>query len=236
MYEIKKRIIDTVWGKPLTISYRENTNDLDVARAIATFNEYHVDFFSYEDGDTFIDLGSHVGIWSILMALHNSTFKVISYEAIPENYEMIKRNMKNNNLNNVYPFNIAISDSKIYYPYNPQDSFVSTHRWIGSPQGGTKYITVPSISLNDVFNKHNISRCRVLKTDIEGSEVHAFLDLTKENLAKIDYVIGEFHPWGIGMDTFFSYFKDFVDISRLIYPENKRNFDLQNFLFKRRDA
>uniref|UniRef100_A0A6M3Y0T1 Putative methyltransferase n=1 Tax=viral metagenome TaxID=1070528 RepID=A0A6M3Y0T1_9ZZZZ len=236
MYDIVCCEMETVWGKPLKINYRLNTNDLDIATSILSshFNEYHVEKFSYVDGDVFIDLGSHIGMWSILMASRSPTFKVYSYEAIPENYEIIMMNKESNNLANLYPFNIAIADSIIYYPKRPRDKFIGAHRWIGSPQGGDKYIVVPSITLDEVFDSNKIDRCRVLKTDMEGSEIKAFRDISERNLKKIDYVIGEFHPWNVGINTFYSYFqKHFIDATTLVY-EKKGNMNLQNFLYKAR--
>ena len=227
--------METVWGFPLIINHRKDTNDESVARAILSphFNEYHVEYFTYRNGDIFIDLGAHIGMWTILMASKNPTFKVYSVEPIPENYEMIKLNIESNRLKNVVPINVAIADSTIYYPERPEDKFIGAHRWIGSPQGGDKYITVPAISLDQLFDDYKIDKCRVLKTDMEGSEIKAFRDISERNLQKIDYIVGEFHPWEENFETFFGYFKNFVDISDSVnYPKKEKN-DLQNFLYKR---
>jgi len=234
VYEIQTREMETVWGFPLTINYRLDTNDLDIARSILSphFNEYHVEKFTYHDGDTFVDFGSHIGMWAILMASYSPTFKVYAVEPIPENYNLIQMNIQSNNLTNVTPLNVAISDSIIYYPERPRDKFIGAHRWVGSPQGGDKYITVPAISLDELFDKYNIQHCRVLKTDMEGSEIKTFRDVSDRNLQKIDYVIGEFHAWGEDVETFFSYFHNFVDVSSSVDYPKKGKCDLQNFLYK----
>ena len=175
---------------------------------------------------------SHIGMWAILMASYSPTFKVYAVEPIPENYNLIQMNIQSNNLTNVTPLNVAISDSIIYYPERPRDKFIGAHRWVGSPQGGDKYITVPAISLDELFDKYNIQHCRVLKTDMEGSEIKTFRDVSDRNLQKIDYVIGEFHAWGEDVETFFSYFHNFVDVSSSVDYPKKGKCDLQNFLYK----
>jgi len=234
MYRILVRDVDTVWGKHVRMFHRENTNDSLVIHSVMIHNEYMVDNFLYEDNDVFIDIGAHIGTWSILMAIYNPTFKVYSYEAVPENVEMIKKNIELNELTNIKPFNLAVSDCSegketIYYTTeSPSD------RWVGSPQGGKEYIEIERISLNDILN--NVNHCKVLKMDCEGCEVKGFKTITEENIKKIDYVIGEFHPWGIGFDTFFSYFKGcFMDLSNTFGKEKMGTepFSLQRFMFGR---
>jgi len=236
MYRVLVRNVDTIWGKRAIMYHREDTNDNLVIHSVMIHNEYMVDNFLYEDNNVFIDIGAHIGTWSVLMAIYNPTFKVYSYEAVPENVEIMKRNIEINKLTNVKPFNLAVSDCSegketIYYvTESPSD------RWVGSPQGGKEHIEIERISLNDVFERNNIKRCKVLKMDCEGCEVKGFKTITEENLKKIDYIIGEFHPWGIGFDTFFSYFEPyFMDISGVFGKEKMGNepYSLQRFLFGR---
>lgn len=65
------------------------------------YDEYGSKKFSYQDGDTFIDLGSHIGIWALTMASLNPTFKVYAYEPIPENFRLLQTNKEQNGLNNL---------------------------------------------------------------------------------------------------------------------------------------
>lgn len=235
MYEVESQWIETVWNKQVQMSYRKNTNDDLVIYSVMIADEYLSKRFDYADKDVFIDLGAHIGTWTALMSSFNHTFKVYAYEPIPENFELLQRNIKQNNLNAI-PFRLAISiDSigkeKIYY--TPDDtSFGSQHKFVGSARGGANEIEVDRISVDDIFSNNNIEKCRVLKTDCESCEIKGFSTVSKETLQKIDYIVGEFHP-GNRHDFFLFFEPYFEDISNLI-TQDMGNFSLQRFLFKNR--
>jgi len=204
-----------------------------VCESVMMVDEYQSKKFNYEDHSVFIDMGAHIGTWTMLMASINPTFKVYSYEPIPENFELLKKNIEQNGLQ-AYPFNLAISmDSigkeKVYY--NSEDTeFSRYHKFIGNPGGHGQIIEVDKISVDDIFKKNNIKRCRVVKADCEGCETKGFSTASPETLQKIDYIVGEFHPGN--RTEFFKLFEPyFVDISEPVYTES-RKFELQQFLFK----
>jgi len=237
IYKVKYTRVKTIWGKPATIAYRKDTNDSGVIRSVMVYDEYLAQRFDYEDGDIFIDLGAHIGTWSVLMAMLNPTFTVYSIEPIPENYALLLKNVSVNGLKNVRSFLAsASSDSQgkdsVYYTDDSTD-FGKAHKFVGSMLGGAgKTIHVDKISLNDIFEKHNIEKCKVIKADCEGCETSTFSTLKEEHLKKIEYVIGEFHGWKIDYKTFCSYFEPyFEDLSGKMWPDEE---GLRRFLFKRK--
>jgi FkbM family methyltransferase len=58
---------------------------------------------------TFIDIGAHYGFYSVLAGLSNPDLEIIAFEPIPENYEILEKNLA---LNDVYArtFQVALSD------------------------------------------------------------------------------------------------------------------------------
>tara|TARA_B110000971_G_C20021900_1_gene506774 strand:+ start:644 stop:1417 length:774 start_codon:yes stop_codon:yes gene_type:complete len=60
--------------------------------------------------DIFIDVGAHMGFYSITMA--EQKISVYSFEPIKNNFEQLKKNIKINNITNIIEYNIALSDKK----------------------------------------------------------------------------------------------------------------------------
>jgi len=116
------------------MAHRKGTNDGDVIHSVMFYDEYKARDFNYEDGDVFIDLGAHIGTWSILMGMLNPTFKVYSYEPIPENFHILQQNVVLNRLSNVKPFMLAVSsDSEgtesIYYT-DDKTNYGKAHKFV----------------------------------------------------------------------------------------------------------
>lgn len=248
MYNIRTYELTTVLGDRVVMNYRENTSDRDTISAIMIYDEYLTKQFKYRDNDVFIDIGSHIGTWGILMAIHNPTFQVYCYEPIPENYELINMNIRANKLENVIPFNRSVSENSegaeaIRYT---EDStpFGQTHKFIGcvynpdidaQGKGRGDKIYVKKTSIDDIFTNNNIEECRVLKCDCEGCECRSFKNASPETLRKIDYIIGEFHSReGMDFYKFYSLFKPyFIDVSyRIQKPSDPFNPHFCSFLLK----
>jgi hypothetical protein len=66
------------------------------------------DYLNLEEGDVFVDVGSHIGKYTIPAArLVGSSGLVISVEPHPENYAVLVENVMLNKLTNVITLNIA---------------------------------------------------------------------------------------------------------------------------------
>jgi tRNA G46 methylase TrmB len=72
-------------------------------------NEYNLDKFKNIKG-TIIDIGGNSGVATIILAKQNPDSKIYSYEPDHNLYLNIIKNVQINNLNNVYVFNIVVSD------------------------------------------------------------------------------------------------------------------------------
>jgi len=121
-------------------------------------------------GDVFLDIGAHIGRFSILAS---RTFKrVFAFEANLENFNALKENISLNNLKNVTPLHIAVSDKEGHL-------FVTgTHANTGEPTVSKlkpsilPSSSVPSLPL-DVFLKNNQitpSEVDFIKIDVERHE------------------------------------------------------------------
>ena len=190
MYQIKPRVFEIYNGDKLTYNYREDTNDFNTILSIVDNDEYKTSQMTYSEGDTFVDIGAHIGGWSKLMEHLVPSAKIIAVEPVAGNIKLLRSNC---NAHIIYKAmsNRSGQKKKIYLGDDSEGG--RHHRFIGNVQGfrGEEFFEVETISLNDLLK--DVEKVRVLKIDCEGAEYSTFRFASNETLKKIDYIIGEYH-------------------------------------------
>lgn len=148
-------------------------------------------------GMTFIDLGSHIGYYTILAAdLVGKNGRVFAFEPDPNNYALLIRNIEANGYENVTPVNKAVSNktgaAKLFL--NPDNK--GDHKLWASHER-QQWVNVEATTLDNFFENH-ASRVDVIKMDIEGGEMAALRGMAKliERNANLK-IISEFWPRAI---------------------------------------
>lgn len=190
MYKIVQKEFIAYNGEKFNFHYREDTNDYNTILSIIDNDEYKTSSITHPDVTTFVDIGAHIGIWSALMDRINPGANVVAVEPLPENVELIKLNA---NAEIIQKAAAGRDNLKIKIHY-ANDSFGGKHhKFVGNmaEMKGDKFYLADSISLKTLLE--DIPHVRVLKIDCEGAEHVFFKFANKETLAKIDYIIGEYH-------------------------------------------
>src|SRR3990167_2365773 len=78
--------------------FRENSNDENTINAVFSEDEYCLKEVLNFKGGIVIDLGGHIGSFSLLASSFNADAHVFTVESCPENYEILMENIKRNNL------------------------------------------------------------------------------------------------------------------------------------------
>ena len=82
--------------------------------------------FQIKDSDLILDIGAHIGVFSIFASRQVKNGKIYAFEPAPENFEMLRENIELNKAKNIIPFNKAVSDKngkrEIYFSSNPADT------------------------------------------------------------------------------------------------------------------
>jgi FkbM family methyltransferase len=119
--------------------------------------------------------------------------RVYAFEPTPLNYAHFVKNIELNGVTNIVVENMAITSDRrdLQMIMNPENTGGATANLGDMTKGGHETYTVRSITLDDVFERHGIERCRLLKIDCEGSE-HEILRSTQV-LNRVDWIVGEFH-------------------------------------------
>lgn len=148
--------------------------------------------FSIKENDTIIDIGAHVGFFTIYAAKRASKGKVFSFEPSRGSFEFLKRNIELNKLENVLAENIGIlKTGGIAILFNEENNAIGNSMFKNNVSAQKE--TVTTNSLNEILNRYEIEKVDLLKMDCEGAEYEIILNLQQETLGKIVKLSAEVH-------------------------------------------
>jgi FkbM family methyltransferase len=131
--------------------------------------------------DIVLDIGAHVGTFSIPFALQCKPPKIYAVEATNESYEVLLRNIKHNRLENVIaPIHAIVSDSNQTMAVKDPSRVKANESWI--KQYHPSKTGVKGFTLDEMFK--DLDSIDFVKMDIEGSEIRAlkgFRELLKKH-------------------------------------------------------
>lgn len=176
-------------------------------------------------GDIILDIGAHVGVFSIYAAKKHPEARILAYEPSPTNYARLLRNIEAAGVTNIEPHNLAVTA-------DGRDIELS---WERSNTGGTTSLRkvnghlieqAQSTTLDAIIDGLSpfvgeIKRVRFLKIDAEGSEHEILRAATHLDL--VDYLAGEFHSnqfleqQGHSILGLYHYLKGHIPAERITY-------------------
>jgi FkbM family methyltransferase len=122
-----------------------------------------------------IDVGAHVGFYSILAALANPRGRVFAFEPLPPVFERLQRNVELNRLSNVECVRQAAGENEgeaeiFFEPGDgvPSGSTLSTEIKRLTPK--LKAQTIPVVTLDRFVAERRIERVDLVKIDVETTE------------------------------------------------------------------
>jgi len=171
----------------ILLECRSGTHDEQTAIWLLDRDEYGLHRLGLPKRGTAIDIGAYTGAIAISLAIHG--WKVIAVEPVPENQEMIARNLHLNNVQRrVRVEGRAASTADwidIHYGYE------GTHKYVGNLHGsGPKEIRVQGVTVSDLIERYGLRQVDLVKIDCEGCEWGVLRDTA---LAKIPRIVGEIH-------------------------------------------
>ncbi len=170
--------------------------------------EIFVDFTYYcklkTDTPVILDVGSNIGIAMLFFKKLYPGSKIFCFEPDPEIYAILQKNVSQNGLQDVYLYNVALSDkegsTKLFVPDWSSGSSsilsqkVEIEKKLISDKGISNINTrsVRMIQGSHFINSKDIQHIDLLKIDVEGAEERVLRDLACV-LDRIDIVLIEFH-------------------------------------------
>lgn len=147
-----------------------------------------------------IDIGAHVGFFSIFANCLNNKAKIYSIEPEKNNFDFLNKHKNENNFSNIKTFKCAIggesnSNGKLFIA---EDSI--NHK-IKNQKPKTKkeekedgsFQNIRIFSLEDFLNDNKIDKVSLIKMDIEGGEYDILENIDENTYLRIGAFIMEYH-------------------------------------------
>ena len=197
----------------------------EVVRCELQADCYGVERIRFEPGDVVVDIGGHVGIFSIYLARRYPYIRVVAFEPTPLNYQHFVKNIEANRVTNVEVFNLAVTRDgrRLAMIAHRSNTGGATAQLRDMHLAEHDHYSVPSVTLDAIFAEHRIARCKLLKIDCEGSE-HEIL-LSARCLDRVEYLSGEFHindylaGQGYSIERLVAHLQAIMPAERLHYTE-----------------
>ena len=148
--------------------------------------------FKINHKDIIVDIGAHVGYFTLFAAKKATEGKIIAFEPSIESFLGFKENIKINNFKNIIQEKTAIAKVKgkqtLYV--NDEDAISNT---IYKQNKNLNKEEVECISLQDIFEKYELKKIDFLKMDCEGAEYEIIMNAKSSILNKIQKIAMEIH-------------------------------------------
>jgi FkbM family methyltransferase len=145
--------------------------------------------------DVFFDIGANVGFFSFLGArIVGSEGSVCAFEASPRIADLLKENIRLNQLQNIRVVSSIVSDvvgETLFYEA-PDEKFGMGSL---SPQFKTQPLSIAAVTLDDIVSHNNITKVALIKMDVEGHEASVFKGAVKLLEQQSPVVVFEFCDW-----------------------------------------
>ena len=139
-----------------------------------------------QPGARFLDIGAHIGFFSMAIGRAVPGVSIIAFEPHPGNFQVLKANAASNGLKNMVCEPVAISDQDGTGTLYLTESDMSASLMKDFQEEDTEQISnieVPTVTLDTYLSRRRITGPMVVKVDIEGHEP-AFFRGASETLAR----------------------------------------------------
>lgn len=184
--------------------------------------EYTKHHITLNEGDTVIDVGANIGMFSLFFGSQINNLKIYAFEPIPEIYSILKSNLDMHQINATCVNNgLSNKHQNCDFTYFPNASVLSginpdqteverllkdtiasknivdnnSHSKIIKASLHKKQINAEFFTLSEIIKSHHIEHIHLLKVDVERHELEVLQGISKEYFELIDQIIVEVHDF-----------------------------------------
>lgn len=188
-------------GKDFHFCHPENDDTSMGTLSCIEKDKFHIRDIKIEDGDNIIDIGSNIGLVSMIFAFLYPKCQVYAFDASEIAIDCFNESLKSNNLTNVTCYNLAVGakEGVLHYASNGKEVSCLVRKELAAETHKDDYVC-SMVGIDQVFESPftKIEKCKYLKMDIEGGEYEVFDFLFNKKpylLNRIEYLHLEVHPF-----------------------------------------
>lgn len=168
-------------GARIALRYRETLGLSSLLYGTFEFAELCFVEKALMRGDTALDIGANVGIFSLVMAVAvGAEGRVYSFEPLPANVARLRRNLGRNGFDDTFVFSLALgeADGRTRLRLASDPAYPSLHAVEGGLADGTE-VAVEVRRLDSVWEELGKPRVAFVKMDVEGAEMDVLRGASK---------------------------------------------------------
>lgn len=188
--EPSKLALDSFGG--FEIAYRKNTADEAVIKHSFDDDIYFSRVPEYEpaEGHVIVDVGAHIGTFSLLSSSKVGHGKVYAIEASKDTFNFLRINVALNRCDNISVHHLALAEkdgrSTLFHDFSNWGHSTVKELFRSSE-------TVTACTLSTFFEINRIDECHFMKLNCEGCEFPVLLNTPKSVLRRIGAILALYH-------------------------------------------
>jgi len=172
---------------------RTRSSDTNVFNDVWLGGVYDIHGFDWNRVKTVVDVGAHIGVFTLYALTHAPQAKVYALEPEPTNLDLLRKNIIDNRFDHlvtVEPLGLAGNVGTLALNVMPgRGECNSLYR-----QTEQSYrIVVKTTTLQELFDRYEIQQCDLLKMNCEGAEYEIFYSLPDSYYTRINAMIINYH-------------------------------------------
>ena len=159
--------------------------------SVSVDRDYDVPGVDWAGLRTIVDLGAHVGTFTVWAAMRAPSARILAVEPNPETFAFLQRNIRDNHLEDrVVAVNAAVGSESGAGTLELVEHSLGTR--LAKAGNGTVNVNVQTIP--SLLATAGIDAVDLLKIDCEGMEYEVLEALDSDQLSRLDVIACEYHP------------------------------------------
>ncbi|MEM6553603.1 MAG: FkbM family methyltransferase, partial [Planctomycetota bacterium] len=181
-------------GCPGPVRFRRGTSDAILLQPLV-FNELPPEYRHQltEPPKVILDIGANIGALALQFAKLYPRARILSFEPLPENYELLAFNTRHCPNVETFPFGLGATTTSLPYQRSDDPTNFGGGGCHPTHPPATTADTVDIVAVTEALERLNVTHIDLIKIDTEGAEHDILTNLPAELLTTVRCIVGELH-------------------------------------------